>query len=102
MPDDEYDTAISFYAPGRRRRLEGWRRGSINQRWEDELASMAAAKTEESVEDLLGGEEVCGAEGCRAIGIAPEGILNLVNLLCWVADGDQVTLWDIMPDPTAI
>jgi hypothetical protein len=42
---------------------------------------MAEAKTEESMEDLLGGDEVCGADGCRAIGIAPQGILNSLALV---------------------
>lgn len=37
---------------------------------------MAAAKTEESVHDLLGGEESCGADGCRHIGIAPDGMID--------------------------
>lgn len=40
--------------------------------FEERLQAQAAAKTEENMKDLLGGEEYCNAKGCRHIGIAPD------------------------------
>lgn len=69
--DDSPDKILSFNGPGDRRSLDGFS-GHIDEDFEAELRKLAAAKTEDNVEDILGGSDVCGAEGCRHIGIAPD------------------------------